>query len=58
MIAVDRKAGQPGTMPVIATPMGGPVEQVRHGVAGLIAARADPPALAAEIQRLIFEENL
>lgn len=38
--------------PVIATPVGGLIEQVRDGYTGILAARADVDGLADAIQRL------
>jgi len=39
-------------VPVVATPVGGLVEQVREGAGGLLAAAPTAPALAAAIARL------
>jgi glycosyltransferase involved in cell wall biosynthesis len=45
-------------IPVVATPVGGLTEQVRHGETGLIAGRVDAPALADAILRLASDEAL
>lgn len=44
--------------PVIATPVGGLLEQVQHGVTGLMAVRVDARALADEIKALVEEPGL
>ena len=41
-------------VPVVASPVGGLVEQVKTGVNGVLARRADAPALAAAIKRLVL----
>lgn len=45
-------------VPVVALPVGGLVEQVRHGETGLIAARPDVPALADAIATLVDDPAL
>ena len=45
-------------IPVVATPVGGLVEQVRDGINGVLAARADPEALAEAVMRLIGDPAL
>jgi glycosyltransferase involved in cell wall biosynthesis len=45
-------------LPVVATPVGGLEEQVRHGVTGLIAESTAPASLAAAIRRLIEDDAL
>jgi glycosyltransferase involved in cell wall biosynthesis len=45
-------------LPLIATPVGGLVEQVIEGRTGVLAARADAPALAAAIRRLATDAAL
>lgn len=42
-------------VPVIATPVGGLVEQVQDGITGAIAKAPDAPALAAAIKRLLLD---
>jgi glycosyltransferase involved in cell wall biosynthesis len=42
-------------VPVIATPVGGLVEQVEDGITGGIADAADAPALAAAVKRLLLD---
>ena len=42
-------------LPVIATPVGGLTEQVIDGVNGMLALRADAPALAEAAKRLLLE---
>jgi len=42
-------------VPVIATPVGGLVEQVQDGITGAIADAADAPALAAATKRLLLD---
>jgi glycosyltransferase involved in cell wall biosynthesis len=44
--------------PVIATPVGGLPEQIRHGETGLIAKSISPEELAASIRRLAEEGPL
>jgi glycosyltransferase involved in cell wall biosynthesis len=48
-------------LPVVATPVGGLVEQIKDGINGILAARVDAPALGDAIKRLrsdpaLFEE--
>lgn len=45
-------------MPVIATPVGGIVEQIEHGVTGLIATNVSGQALAEQICRLASDPQL
>jgi glycosyltransferase involved in cell wall biosynthesis len=40
-------------VPVVATPVGGLVEQVIDSITGILALRADAPSLAAAVQRLL-----
>lgn len=44
--------------PVIATPVGGLVEQVKDGVTGILASRADGAALADAAKRLLLDSDL
>lgn len=44
-------------LPVIATPVGGLVEQVRDGETGILAHRADAGALAAAAKRLLLDAD-
>lgn len=44
-------------LPVIATPVGGLVEQVRDGETGILARRADAPALAEAAKRLLLDAD-
>jgi glycosyltransferase involved in cell wall biosynthesis len=44
--------------PVIATPVGGLPEQVRHGETGLITEAVSPESLAAAIRRLVDDRSL
>lgn len=44
--------------PVVATPVGGLLEQVQHGISGLVAKRIDACALAEEIKALVLETGL
>ena len=45
-------------IPVIATDLGGMAEAIEHGKTGLLFPRGDDRALAATIQRLLFEPGL
>src|SRR5262249_32560421 len=45
-------------LPVVATPMGGLSEQIHDGVNGTLADRADAPALASAIKRLLLDPGL
>jgi glycosyltransferase involved in cell wall biosynthesis len=45
-------------VPVIATPVGGLPEQVRDGITGLVATRADAQNLAAAIRALARDPEL
>jgi len=45
-------------IPLIATPVGGLPEQVRHGEIGVVAADADARALAAAIEQLHRDPDL
>jgi glycosyltransferase involved in cell wall biosynthesis len=45
-------------MPVVCTPVGGLPEQILDGVTGLVARRADGPALADAIMRLVRDPQL
>jgi len=45
-------------LPVVATPVGGIVEQVQDGVTGVLAARVDGPALADAAKRLLRDHPL
>jgi glycosyltransferase involved in cell wall biosynthesis len=45
-------------MPVVCTPVGGLPEQVLDGVTGFVARRADGPALAESIKRLVSDPQL
>jgi glycosyltransferase involved in cell wall biosynthesis len=45
-------------LPVVCTPVGGLPEQVLDGVTGLVARRADGPALADAILRLARDPQL
>ncbi len=40
-------------VPVIGTAIGGPLEQIEHGVTGLLVPPADPEALAQAIEKLL-----
>jgi glycosyltransferase involved in cell wall biosynthesis len=42
-------------VPVVATPVGGLVEQVQDGITGAIASSVDAPALAAAAKRLLLD---
>lgn len=42
-------------LPVIATPVGGLVEQVKDGITGVLAARADAAALTQAVKRLLLD---
>jgi glycosyltransferase involved in cell wall biosynthesis len=44
--------------PVVATAIGGTDEAVVHGETGLLVPPADPPALAAAVQRLLSDADL
>ena len=46
-------------VPVIATPVGGLIEQVTDGVAGVLAKRTDAPAaLAAAVKHLLLDQQV
>jgi len=45
-------------VPVVATPVGGLIEQIRDGVNGILADRTDAPALAHAIKRLLLDAGL
>jgi glycosyltransferase involved in cell wall biosynthesis len=45
-------------LPVIATPVGGIVEQVQDGINGVLALRTDAIALAEAAKRLLFDPQL
>lgn len=45
-------------LPVIATPVGGIIEQVQDEITGVLAARADASALAEAAKRLLFAPHL
>jgi glycosyltransferase involved in cell wall biosynthesis len=45
-------------VPVVATPVGGLVEQVQDGITGTIASSVDASALAAAIKRLLLDPVL
>ena len=45
-------------LPVVATPVGGLIEQIKDGQTGILAARADAPALAQAIKRLLLDPPL
>jgi glycosyltransferase involved in cell wall biosynthesis len=45
-------------LPVIATPVGGIIEQVQDGINGVLALRADALALAEAAKRLLFDSQL
>ena len=45
-------------LPVVATPVGGLVEQITDGHTGMLAARADAPALAPAIRTLLLDPPL
>ncbi len=45
-------------MPIVATPVGGLVEQVDHGRTGLVAERADAAALADTLEHLNADRQL
>jgi glycosyltransferase involved in cell wall biosynthesis len=45
-------------LPVVATPVGGLVEQVREGKTGVTAAAVEPVALAAAVKRLLLDPKL
>jgi glycosyltransferase involved in cell wall biosynthesis len=45
-------------LPVIATPVGGIIEQVQDGVNGMLALSADAIALAEAAKRLLFDPQL
>ncbi|MCC6735809.1 MAG: glycosyltransferase family 4 protein [Bauldia sp.] len=47
-----------GGMPVVATPVGGLGEQVRHGVDGLLATEATPAAFADALARIATDPAL
>ena len=43
---------------IVATPSGGVVEQIEHGVSGLLAAEISGPALATVLARALADEAL
>jgi len=43
---------------VVATPTGGVVEQIEHGVSGLLAAEISGPALSAVLLRALHDSEL
>ncbi|HWX15179.1 MAG TPA: glycosyltransferase, partial [Chthoniobacterales bacterium] len=45
-------------LPVIATNLGGSLDQVAEGITGFLVPPADPPALAAKIERLANNPDL
>lgn len=45
-------------LPVVATPVGGLIEQIEDGITGILAARADAYALKDAINRLILDPPL
>lgn len=45
-------------LPIIATPVGGLIEQVQDGVNGLLATSADAYSLAASVKRLAADPEL
>ncbi len=45
-------------LPVIATPVGGIIEQVSHGLSGVIAERVDARALASATEELLSNPDL
>jgi glycosyltransferase involved in cell wall biosynthesis len=45
-------------LPVIATPVGGLIEQVQDGITGVLAQRADATALVAAATRLLLDPEL
>lgn len=45
-------------LPVVATPVGGLVEQIEDGASGVIAARTDAMALAAAVKTLLLDSAL
>jgi glycosyltransferase involved in cell wall biosynthesis len=45
-------------LPVVATNVRGPAEQVVHEVTGLLVPPGDAPALAAALQRLVADQAL
>jgi glycosyltransferase involved in cell wall biosynthesis len=45
-------------LPIVATPVGGLVEQVADGVTGVLAERVDASALAEGIKRLLLDDTL
>jgi glycosyltransferase involved in cell wall biosynthesis len=45
-------------MPVIATPVGGLMEQVKDGINGVLAARTDAPALKDAVKRFLLDPEL
>jgi glycosyltransferase involved in cell wall biosynthesis len=47
-----------GGLPVVATPVGGLVEQVKHEESGLLTDTITPEALAASIERLVVDPQL
>lgn len=66
LVAPYLEASQSGVIPLAAalgvpsvvTPVGGLVEQVRHGGTGLVAARTDGSALADAISEIVRDEVL
>jgi glycosyltransferase involved in cell wall biosynthesis len=66
MVATNVEASQSGVvalaygygLPVIATPVGGIVDQVDHGRTGLLAETVSPAAIADAMQRILCEPGL
>lgn len=66
MVAAHKESSQSGVvptalsagMPVVTTPVGGLVEQVRAGESGLVASEATPEALADAVLRLLDDPEL
>jgi glycosyltransferase involved in cell wall biosynthesis len=51
-------AAQTAGLPIVATPVGGLIEQVKHGVTGLVSDEVSAAALAASLTRLISDPSL
>jgi glycosyltransferase involved in cell wall biosynthesis len=66
MVAANIEASQSGVialaysygLPVIATPVGGIVDQVPHGKSGLLAQEVSAAAIADAMQRILTEPAL
>jgi glycosyltransferase involved in cell wall biosynthesis len=66
MVAANVEASQSGVialaygygLPVIATPVGGIVDQVAHGQSGLLASDVSAAAIADAMQRVLSEPDL